>query len=93
MAAQPETTASHRGAQHGPAVWRAADVLADRSWEVTLTDAHRSAIVGATRAAIAAGLSIAALDRDLFPLPSMTAEIASSMKCSTRPERSSPSSI
>lgn len=75
MTTHEPTTSSQRRAQQGPAVWRTADVLADRSWEVTLTEEQRAAIVSATRAAVAAGHSLASLERDGFPLPSMTAAI------------------
>lgn len=61
---------------HGPAVWRAAEVLADRSWEITLTAAQRATIVAAAHAAGAAGTTLAGLTRDTFPLPGMEADVA-----------------
>ncbi len=75
MSIPPKAAASRRQIQHGPAVWRTTDVLIDRSWEVTLTDGQRSAIVAATHAAVAAGQTFASLDRANFPLPSMMEDI------------------
>ncbi len=61
--------------QHGAAVWRTADVLADPSWSVTLDDHQRSAIVNATRRAAAGGATPATVDRSAFPLATMATEL------------------
>jgi len=58
--------------QEGPAVWRTADVVRDPSWSVELTDGERQAIVAATTSAIAAGVTPTSMQRERFPLPSMT---------------------
>ncbi len=60
-----------RHPQAGPAVWREADVRADRTWEIELGDNARNAIVGAATAARAtlAGASLGSLTREQFPLP------------------------
>lgn len=75
MATHSEIAASHRQTQRGPAVWRSADVLIDKSWEVQLTDRQRTSIVAATHRALAAGHTPASLDRDAFALPSMMADV------------------
>lgn len=68
---------SLRREQHGATVWTARDVTVDRSWEITLTDAQRSAIVDAVRAARASHCSIATIDRDTFPLGELEHEVSS----------------
>lgn len=65
-----------RVAQHGPAVWHSAEVRADRSWEIALTDGQRSLIVAAVQAARRNGLTIATLSRDGFPLGPMASDVA-----------------
>lgn len=60
-----------RRPQTGPAVWRTADVLSDRSWEFTLSDAQRREIVDAARAAAENGISATTMRREHFPLTSM----------------------
>lgn len=67
--------AAGRTLQHGPAVWKAADVAADRSWAVQLDGAQRDAIVDAARAARAAGVSPEAMTPEAFPLPTMAREL------------------
>jgi|GEM_PF-15893 len=57
--------------QTGPWVWRSADLAADRSWVVVLDDTQRAEIVTATRAAVAAGVSISAVTRDDMVLPTL----------------------
>lgn len=65
-----------RLAQHGAAVWRTADVSADRSWYVELDDEQRDAIVAATRTAAGGGATVATVDRTSFPLPALAGDIA-----------------
>ena len=60
-----------RLAQQGAAVWRSADVTADRSWYVELDDRQRDAIVAATQTALADGVNLATVDRTNFALPSL----------------------
>lgn len=62
-------TPGTRQPQHGPAVWRAADVRADRTWEIELDDAARTAIAEAAHAALAARVPLTSLTREQFPLP------------------------
>lgn len=69
-------TPGTRQPQHGAAVWRAADVAADRSWEVRLTEHARRAIVEAAGAAAAAGASCPLLTREGFPLPALADDLA-----------------
>lgn len=63
-----------RQLQTGRAVWRSTE-LADDECVVTLDAAQREALVRATLAAEAAGVTIATIDRQSFPLPSMAAEV------------------
>jgi hypothetical protein len=61
-----------RAPQHGAAVWRTADVADADEWCVELTDAQRIAIVTAAQQAISAGITLASMRREDFPLPGMT---------------------
>ena len=70
------TSQTVRTPQHGAAVWRAADVHADRSWYVELTDAQRHELVAATHAAVAAGVTLSTMSRERFPLPELSADVA-----------------
>lgn len=73
----PTPTSGTRQMQHGAAVWRAADVAADRaSWEIRLGDDARAAIVEAAHAAVAAGVPMASLAREQFPLPGLEDDLA-----------------
>lgn len=56
-------------------MWRAAEVTADRRWEIHLTGAQRRAIAAAATAAAAAGATPATLTAERFPLPTMDAAI------------------
>jgi len=76
MTGAPTTAPGTRHPQHGAAVWRAADVTTDRSWEIPLGDDARAAIVEAAEAAIAAGLPLASLTRERFPLPGLDDDLA-----------------
>lgn len=69
------THAPERAPQQSPAVWRSGELRPDE-WTVTLTDAQRAAIVQATRAAAAAGVTAASVDRESFPLPSLAPDLA-----------------
>jgi len=51
--------------------WTGEDLVADRSWELTLDDAGRAELVGALRAVQARGLPLAAIGPDEFPLPAL----------------------
>lgn len=53
-------------------MWKNADVVADASWKVTLTDEQREELLRAARTALAAGATIETLTQDEFPLPSLT---------------------
>ena len=53
------------------AVWRPGDIAEPAEWTVKLTEAERAEIVDATHAAFAAGASIATIDADTFPLPTL----------------------
>jgi hypothetical protein len=59
----------------GAAVWRTADVLAEDDWYIEFTEAQRTAIVDATRTAIAAGVTLGAVRRESFPLPALADDI------------------
>jgi hypothetical protein len=59
----------------GPAVWKAADLATDRSWEIELDAAQRAAIVSAARVAAASGATTSSIHTAAFPLPSMQSEI------------------
>lgn len=61
---------------HTRAVWRSADVHADRSWCITLTDTQRSTLVDAARRAGAADLEADAISRTTFPLDALADDIA-----------------
>jgi hypothetical protein len=70
------TTSSRvRSPQQGAAVWRTADVRADTSWCVELTEAQRDELVATTRAAAAAGVTVANVSRDRFPIPALAAQV------------------
>lgn len=56
--------------------WRAADVEADRSREVPLDDADRAEIAAALDGVRRAGLALAAITADRFPLPGLAARLA-----------------
>jgi hypothetical protein len=64
-----------RPTQHGAAVWRAADVLADTSWSITLSDDQRAALVAATHDATALGVTVSTINRESFPLPTMVDDL------------------
>lgn len=68
------TAAQHRP-QHGPAVWRSAELQLDE-WQVELTAGQRAAIVTATERAVEAGAGIATTDPQTFPLPALRSAIA-----------------
>lgn len=61
---------------HDASAWSGADVLADRSWEVTLGDAHRAALVAALHEVEGRGLPLAAIGPDTFPLPALREPLA-----------------
>jgi hypothetical protein len=65
-----------RRSQQGAAVWRTADVLADRSWEITLTDQQRQVIADAGRRASAAGLAFTDVRRDTVPLAGLEHDLS-----------------
>lgn len=67
--------APERTPQQSPAVWRSGDLRADE-WSVTLTDQQRAALVDAARVAAANGVTAATVDRESFPLPSFTDDLA-----------------
>ena len=52
----------------GPKAWRGADLAADTSWIVTLTEAEIADLHRALTAARASGCALAAIDRASFPL-------------------------
>ncbi len=60
--------------QSGPAVWRSGDLTPDEG-VVVLTAAHREAIVAATLDAQARGITLATIDRQQFPLPTMVDDL------------------
>lgn len=60
--------------QSGPAVWRSGDLTPDEG-VVVLTAAHREAIVAATLDAQARGVTLATIDRQQFPLPTMVDDL------------------
>ncbi|MEI8238370.1 MAG: TauD/TfdA family dioxygenase [Actinomycetota bacterium] len=62
----------HRRDVVGAAVWRSGDIAASDDWCVVLDDAQRAALVDATRAAIAAGITLSSLRREVFALPTLT---------------------
>lgn len=53
------------------AVWRAADLADPGRWTAVLTDQERAEIVAATATARAQGATVATMDRQQFPLPSL----------------------
>lgn len=55
-----------------PSLWKNADVVADESWKVALTDVQRNELIRVTRAAISAGATIETLTQEQFPLPSLS---------------------
>lgn len=65
-----------RRPQQGAAVWRTADVVTDRSWEITLTDHQRRIIAEAGRRAAAGGLTFADVRPDTAPLAGMERDLA-----------------
>lgn len=65
-----------RRPQHGAAVWRTADVAADRQWSVELDDGQRAAIVEAARRAAARGHTVRTLTAEEFALPDLGTAIA-----------------
>jgi hypothetical protein len=65
-----------RSPQHGAAVWRTADVTADNSWCIELTELQRAELVRAAQNAAADGVTLTTLHRDGFPLPTMAGDIA-----------------
>lgn len=69
------TTGPTRQFQIGDAVWRSGDLAPDEG-VVVLTDAQRDAIAHATLDAQARGVTLATIDRQQFPLPSMAPELA-----------------
>jgi hypothetical protein len=69
------TTTPTRQFQIGDAVWRSGDLAPDEG-VVVLTDAQRDAIAHATLDAQARGVTLATIDRQQFPLPSMAQELA-----------------
>ena len=54
-----------------PAAWTAADVAEPSGWTVVLSDAERAEIVAATDVARSSGATVATVDRDGFPLPTL----------------------
>ncbi len=70
------TATSRWHVPHGRAVWRSADVRADRSWCIELTERQRAAIVDATRAAVAAGANPSTAGRDTLALDELADDIA-----------------
>lgn len=71
------TGTAARRLQHGPAVWRAAEVAADTSWRVDLDDLQRRAIADAARDAARRGVTTDTMTADRFALDTMTDAIAS----------------
>ena len=65
-----------RRPQRGAAVWRAADVAADTSWQITLDEHQRATLADAARAAAARGVTVATATPDVFALGAMSAAIA-----------------
>jgi hypothetical protein len=57
--------------QDGAAVWRTADVTADRTWCVELDDGQRRAIAAAARRAADRGTTIDVMTAEAFPLEGM----------------------
>jgi hypothetical protein len=59
----------------GPKAWRGADLAADTSWIVTLTDAEIADLDRALTVARASGRALAAIDRSTFPLTVLPAKL------------------
>jgi hypothetical protein len=55
----------------GPTAWRSADLADPAAWTIELTDAHRTELVDAARAASAGGRTIATIGPQDVPLPAM----------------------
>ena len=66
----------HRAPVAAPSAWVTSDVVADRSWEITLDDSQREAITSAVRHARAAGCAAATVGRETFPLPTLEHDLA-----------------
>lgn len=62
--------------QSGAAVWRTADVLADPSWSIQLSEQQREVIAAAGRAAAAAGHTVDTLATTEVELPGMQQAVA-----------------
>ena len=72
----PTEPGAVRRPQHGAAVWRTADVLADTSWRIQLDDRCRTAIADAARRAASAGVTVESMTADAFPMPGLEADVA-----------------